>query len=278
MKADPAASDYRARIDRLIDYVESTPEERPSLERLAEIAGFPAVHLRRIFLAITGEPLGTVVARARGAADVRAEGAGPRGDEAPRRDSARAAEPQPALHDPADLSRIAADRAWQVELVDLPQTDVVSVRVDDAGNRVEELLGVYVELLEWLTANGVDEERIGLIGISHDDPQLREPERGGFEWIASPVPDAPRPPWIETRREPSLTAARILVLGSLHDEDLAWQYLYRVWLPESGVQPAPAPAREIYRRLPHLDGWRTYDLWCALPVAGRPDPPEEPDG
>lgn len=263
MKADSAADDLRARIDRLVGYVESRRSEHHSLERLAEIAGLPTAHLRRVFLAITGEPLAAFVARARGAADLRPDGERHHGG---------------TLPDTATLSRIADERGFKVELVDLPQTDVVSVRVDDAGNRVEELLGVYVELLEWLTANGVDEERIGLIGISHDDPQLREPERGGFEWIASPVPDAPRPPWIEPRREPSLTAARIRVVGSIEDEDLAWQYLYRVWLPESGVQPAPAPAREIYRRLPHLDGWRTYDLWCALPVAGRPDPPEEPDG
>lgn len=252
MQGHRAADDFRARIDRLVEYVESRPGEHHSLERLAEVAGLPAAHLRRVFLAITGEPLWAFVAQA--------------------------VAPRPALPDTAELSRIACERGFTVELVDLPATDVVSVRVDDAGDRVEELLGVYVELLEWLTGNGVDEARVGLIGISHDDPQLRERERGGFEWIASPVPDAPPPSWLVKRRDPALTVARVRVVGSLHDEDLAWQYLYRVWLPESGLEPASAPAREIYRRLPHLDRWRTYDLWCALPVASRPDSPEDPDG
>lgn len=266
MKADLAADDFRARIDRLVEYVESRPRAHHSLERLAEIAGFPAAHLRRIFLAITGEPLGAFVTRAESG------GAGGTTEATP---STPDAGPRRGLRAPADLHRLARERGWRVELVDLPRTDVVFVAVGNARRHGAELLGLYVELLEWLAANGVDEERVGLIGMSHEGPELREYERPGFEWAASPVPDAPLPRWLEARSEPELTVARVLVRGPLEDEDLAWQYLYRAWLPESGFEPSAEPAREIYRSLPHLDGWRTHDLWCALPVVPRPGPTED---
>ena len=66
-----------------------------------------------------------------------------------------------------------------------------------------------------------------------------------------------------------MTAAQIHLQGDLNGEDAIWQYLYRVWLPESEYEPAHAPAREIYQTLPTITGWECLDLKCALPVARR---------
>ena len=169
MRADSAADDYHARIDRLVEYVGSHGKRPLSLDHLATVAGFPAPHLRRVFFAMTGEPLDAFVARTRTG-------------------SASTAARLSPLREPDRLREIARERGWAVEIVDLPKADVVSITVGNARSHGAELLGLYAELLEWLTDNGVDEERVGLIGMSHDAPDLSADEHPGFEWAASPVP------------------------------------------------------------------------------------------
>jgi predicted enzyme related to lactoylglutathione lyase len=53
--------------------------------------------------------------------------------------------------------------------------------------------------------------------------------------------------------------------GSVQQEDAVWQYLYRVWLPESDYHPAHAPACEIYRRPPDETEWEEMYMWYAIP-------------
>lgn len=68
------------------------------------------------------------------------------------------------------------------------------------------------------------------------------------------------------RSLPEAPVVRVRLQGSIELEDLVWQYLYRVWLPESRLEPANAPAIEIYRRYPHRTGWDNLDMWCAIPI------------
>ncbi len=58
-------ADYRARINRVIDYINAHLDAPLSLERLAALAAFSPFHFHRIFAAIVGEPLGTFIKRVR---------------------------------------------------------------------------------------------------------------------------------------------------------------------------------------------------------------------
>lgn len=57
--------EYIARINRVIDYIESHLEDSLSLNQLSEVANFSPFHFHRIFRAMTGEPLNQFIQRLR---------------------------------------------------------------------------------------------------------------------------------------------------------------------------------------------------------------------
>ncbi len=57
--------DYRARINRVIDYIDRNLGEELALEALADVACFSKYHFHRIFAAHTGETLGAFIQRLR---------------------------------------------------------------------------------------------------------------------------------------------------------------------------------------------------------------------
>jgi AraC family transcriptional regulator len=58
-------ADYRQRINRVIDYIESHLDENLTLETLAYIACFSKFHFHRIFQSVTGERLSECIQRLR---------------------------------------------------------------------------------------------------------------------------------------------------------------------------------------------------------------------
>ncbi len=65
MDPHPLREEYLARINRVIDFIESHLEENLPLIRLAEVAHFSPYHFHRIFRAMTGEPLNRFIQRLR---------------------------------------------------------------------------------------------------------------------------------------------------------------------------------------------------------------------
>jgi DNA gyrase inhibitor GyrI len=57
--------------------------------------------------------------------------------------------------------------------------------------------------------------------------------------------------------------------GDLGHVAQAWQYLYRLWLPDHPYEPADVPAMEMFVRLPEEIGWTTFDLHACIPVVPR---------
>lgn len=58
-------SDYVARINRVLDYMEKHLDEELTLEKLSEVAHFSPYHFHRIFRAMMEEPLGRYIQRLR---------------------------------------------------------------------------------------------------------------------------------------------------------------------------------------------------------------------
>ena len=57
--------EYVARMNRVVDYIETHYEKALSLDELAGVAGFSKYHFHRIFRAIVGEPLNQFIIRIR---------------------------------------------------------------------------------------------------------------------------------------------------------------------------------------------------------------------
>ncbi len=60
--------------------------------------------------------------------------------------------------------------------------------------------------------------------------------------------------------------AALHCVGDLSTVGIAWQYLFRIWLPASDYQPANMPGFEVFARTPEEIGWETFDLYGCLPI------------
>jgi len=129
--------------------------------------------------------------------------------------------------------------------------------------------------------------------MSQDDPSITPPERCSYDMgVAFPKNaddqgivgellksrqrsnrSLPMPTRAEceplglTMRDFEAEAAAVLhCVGDLSAVGIAWQYLFRIWLPASGYQPANMPGFEVFARTPEEIGWETFDLYGCLPI------------
>jgi len=65
MSNSPLVSEYKSRINRVIDYIEGNLDSDLTLRKLSEIANFSPYHFHRIFSSIIGEPLNKFISRIR---------------------------------------------------------------------------------------------------------------------------------------------------------------------------------------------------------------------
>jgi AraC-like DNA-binding protein/DNA gyrase inhibitor GyrI len=154
------------------------------------------------------------------------------------------------------------------------------------------LVDRYHALIAWLSARRTDIRDVVVIGMSMDDPAITPSENCRYDLgIAFPrqpggiVGEIARSRGRSAARLPQLPAqsecaeqglsmrdfepqqiAAFHCVGDIAHVDRAWHYLYRIWLPSSGYEPADLPAMEMFMRLPEEIGWETFDLQACIPV------------
>jgi AraC family transcriptional regulator len=155
------------------------------------------------------------------------------------------------------------------------------------------LVDAYHALLAWVAARGTDIRDVVVIGMSLDDPAITPSENcrhdlgiafprqpGGMlgEIIRSrgragaPVASLPTQSECDAhgltfRDFESQQIVSFHCVGDFGHVDRAWHYLYRIWLPSGGFEPADLPAMEMFVRLPEEIGWEKFDLEACIPVA-----------
>ena len=150
----------------------------------------------------------------------------------------------------------------------------------------------------WVVETEYDLNDVVLIGMSQDDPSITPPEKCSYDMgIAFPKNTDPKnaenqgivgeilksrqrsnrglqmpersecEPLGLTLRDFEAEALAVLhCVGDISVVGVAWQYLFRIWLPASGYQPANAPGFEVFVRTPEEIGWETFDLLGCLPI------------
>jgi DNA gyrase inhibitor GyrI len=170
----------------------------------------------------------------------------------------------------------------------LPRSLFVFARVFDPYG-AQRLVDEYHRLRGWLDEIG----RLDAIvaGMSLDDPAVVPAKQCRYDLgalfpfatdgvvaaiarargvAARPVP--PPPPVVErggfsARRFPAIDLATLHVAGDLGAVDVAWNWLYRTYLPSQPRLPANQPAMELFVRLPEEIGWEKFDLFACVPLA-----------
>jgi AraC family transcriptional regulator len=292
------ANGYTQRINLVLDYINTHISEDLPLARLAEVAGFSTFHFHRIFKTCMGENLNSFVVRQRlerAAALLRSSpqtsltqialdcgfdslsdfsrtfkkhfGISPgRWDrKAALQDSKiRQAELGLMEYNTEQLSEIAEQAGYKVEIRPFPKTRIAYIRVFNAYQNPMRLLDAYDHLMDWAARTGAADGT--LIGMSQDDLDVTPPDQCRYD-ICLTVDDYVRgDEVVSVRSLPACQIASIHCVGDINEVDRVWQMLFRHWLPRSSYLPDNLPAMEIYSRTPQEIGWDTYDLDCAIPV------------
>jgi len=183
-----------------------------------------------------------------------------------------------------------AARAQRVRVAVLPRSLFVYTRVfAPYGN--QRLVDAYHATRQWLAAIDRAPEDVIFAGMSLDDPavvplaQCRYDlgvlfpfgssgvvadiarARGAAMHVAPPSPPEVAAAGLSARRFAALELATVHLQGDLAAVDVAWQWLYRRWLPGQRRVPANLPAMELFVRLPEEIGWERFDLIACVPLA-----------
>jgi AraC family transcriptional regulator len=291
---------YLQRINAVIGYVREQLQTDISLNTLARVAGFSPFHFHRLFKAITGETISDMVLRLRLERSVLllrstptcsiTEAAFAAGfqsvavfsrsfkkqyginasqwdRQSPLENSKNgqtfAGLPRYTL---ANLSDLANHDNLEVRIRSLPAQRLAYIRVYDAYRQWSQVKEAYAHLIAWYNQHGGHPEQTTLYGMSQDDPDITPLHLCRFDWCLR-VPEHWRADGAMNITDlPACHVATIRCLGDIAQEDRAFQYLFRYWLPHSRYQPANLPAMEIYRRQPAELGWESYDFDCAVPI------------
>lgn len=288
---------YHHGINRAIALIDRQIGEDLSIQRLADEAGISRFHFHRIFSAMVGESVHAMTTRLRmqralmlahrgGGMQWKAISAevGYRSPDVFARAFKRHFGCAPSKFQLEEWWRTRPDREavlnvsqyylreapslpadFRVELVRRPAADLVINRVTGGYLNPGKLIAGYERMRDAAGELGVPlPERLS--GASQDDPELVALSRCRYDF-ALEVPAGTRVPagFLPGARAAGRWAT-LRVVGDMQALDLAWNSLFKQWLPASGLGLRAAPAEEIYHRTPEELGWERFDLTLAIPV------------
>ncbi len=291
---------YRRRIDAVKSYVKQNLEFELTLDILARVASLSPYHFHRIFKTFTGESLGEYIQRSRiekaamalrsnpkmqlldaaltygySSADgfrrafKKVYGISPskwnRHQPIQNRKIGREESKFP-VYSEEELKEFASHYCWAPEIYSMQKVSLGVVETADAYQNFDKINLNYERVWEWYESNIRLKDNAVFLGYSYDDPELTPIEKCSFYWAAGPTDSADLIDGMAAVNFPTQKVVRIRLRGKLSEEDLIWQYLYRVWLPGSQYEPANSPAIEFYCKPPHLSDWKEFDLWCCVPI------------
>lgn len=257
---------YEEKILRVQLFIQSHLDENLGLDRLAEAAGYSPCHFHRIFRGLVGESTDEYVRRLRlerAAQSLRyrdqtvlaiALDAGYASHEAFTRAFTRFFGVTPSAYQTLEfpppplqekIMQAVAYTAQNVQITRQPARRMAFLRV--VGPYNNEALGpVFGRAYELGSAQGaVDEQSLG-IGVYHDDPEVTAPDKQradvGFTVRESFEPSGE----LRVQVLPPAKCAVLRHQGHYNTLGDAYRWLYGVWLPHSGYEPAAAPTYELY--------------------------------
>jgi AraC family transcriptional regulator len=272
--------EYRARINRVEDFIQSHLDQELDLARLAEVAAFSKYHFSRIFAMMTGESLFHYIQR------LRVERAASLLLSNPRRSItdiafacgfssiqafSRAFSGRFGLsagswrklggRTPETLGRLGPSASTGARGLQ-PGAEVQPERVDVVQAKAVEVIylrytgpfqgdsGLFAELFgrlsSWAAARSLLTPQTRSFCMVHDNPAVTDDRRIRLSCCLSVPPEVQPDGEIGRMTIAGGRCARARFIIDDRQYGQAWAYLYARWLPGSGYQPAEQPAFEEY--------------------------------
>ncbi len=260
------ANTYEDRMIRVLDYIFDNPTGDLSLDALADVAAMSRFHWHRVFVAMTGETCAQAVRRvrlARGAGmlvqtddrieDI-AKNVGYGSIQAFSRAFRAAYGVAPDqfrqrgdMRSPLLKPNVGDYPMFPVEITQTPACKLVGV--PHTGNYLE-IGKAFEHVTAVIAARNLWPDVRGMGGLYYDDPaSVDEASLRSFAGLYL-ADRAAAPDGLELRDAPSGKMAVMHYKGPYAGLAAAYQYLFGVWLPQSGEEIADAPALEVYLNNP----------------------------
>lgn len=258
-------TDYRARIDRVMEAIRADPASDRSLDALADIACLSRFHFARVFRAMTGETPAEAVRRTRlnHAALLLVVTAAPveeiarqcgfghpdsfhRAFRAAFGATARQIRERGGVPPPL-LPQTRGDLPmFDVDLRDEPATTAAAILHRGAYPTIGES---FARLYPLLGQHGIAPAGPA-VALYHDDPASVPVDELRAHAGTAVDPEAVLPEGCERIEIPGGRAAVLTFRGPYSGLPEAWAYLYGIWLPGSGETVADRPPYERYLNMP----------------------------
>ena len=301
MAADsPIDEAYRARVNRVIDYVQQDVAREHRLEQLAAVANFSTFHFHRVFKALMGETVHAFVGRlrlqravhlmahdpTRNLTDIalacgfssssafsrsfkKHYGVPPRAFDL----AALKQESRRSLNETVNLEfpRLAKGNnpdGFRADIRNLPSRRLAYRRVHGSYEPGVVEAAAH-DMVLWAERNGFADG--DWYGYTWEDPDLVPLPLCRYD-VAVEIPaDATIDDSVGALDLPEMTVAEVEVRGSLELEQRAIDWLFESWLPASGWLPANYPGFEFWNGRPYAHGYSYFELCLQLPVTRHPE-------
>lgn len=297
--------EYVERVNRVLDYIDRHLADPLPLEQLARVGAFSPFHFHRIFAALMGERLGDYIRRRRletaamslsmrpqasvteiafecgftsPAAFARAfkERFGLPATEWREREIAKSKIGKadrnlgkaPSIHPSypgiADFEAGAQEREMDIEIREIPAFTIAYVRhVGPYGPGVGQ---AYGRLFQWAGPRGLMGPAMRLLGVSHDSPDVTDPAKCRYD-AALEVPTGTAADGdIGIAEIPAGAYGVLRFRGPQEGISQAYQSLYRIWLPDSGYEPADRPPLEFQLKNPDAEPKGVFEMEICIPI------------
>jgi len=289
---------YRARINMVIDHVNTHLDQSFKLDELAAIANFSSFHFHRIFVAVVGESLNFYTNRVRlekGAKLIKyskqsmSEIAYASGFSSPAtfsrsfknyfgisptaykkggkiENSKICKELFPLSEYLVPMSLKEKARQFPVVIKEFPRRKIAYIRV--VNSYTEGVVAeAFTELINWTKQEGIYND-VTFFGMSMDDPLVTPQEKYRYEACAQ-IPDSFTFNMHSKIREmyiPKAQYASTVVSGDIKIVATATNYLFDNWLLNSEYEPAHMHGIEIFLDKDNINNWEHFDLELCIPI------------
>ena len=159
-----------------------------------------------------------------------------------------------------DLGRICLKR--------FPGMRLATLRIRQADDK-EKLSRGFDKLESWLIHNAKFAKDRHYMGMSFDSGLDSSPNEYVFELAYEVDNDVVGSNDVVIRDLPEFDAAILECIGGSKEFTLAWDTLYRDYLPKSPYQQGDAPLIELYFNDPRLHDMAHWEILCVLPVTRK---------
>lgn len=165
-----------------------------------------------------------------------------------------------------EKSREKPPREFEVKIEELPEIPIAFVRAI-FGADGQGLVEKYLVLMDWAEKNNIAYEgALKRFGMSIDNPEVTPASKYRYDFALAPEKNVEAEGIIETGHIPASKYATVHCKGTIEDVAMAWDFLYKTWLPDSQYVPRHYPAIEEFIQGPEEIGWDKFNLKCRIPV------------